>query len=131
MKQRLGIAQALIHRPQLIMLDEQDLIQSFLLYGLWLTVVLTLTVFFSASLMTPGIAGFLSIGVVIIFNIISSTFSTWLEWSPAQLTSYANEVLLSKAVPEQALSTSLIAFACIIVLLGFSVFIFRKKELAS
>jgi ABC-2 type transport system permease protein len=67
----------------------------------------------------------------LIFNIISSTFSTWLEWSPAQLTGYANEVLLSKAVPEHALSTSLIAFACIIVLLGFSVFIFRKKELAS
>ncbi|MEH7376683.1 ABC transporter permease [Neobacillus drentensis] len=108
-----------------------DLIQSLLLYGLWLTVVLTLTVFFSASLMTPGIAGFLSIAIVIIFNIISSTFSTWLEWSPAQLTSYANEVLLSKTVPEQALSTSLIAFVCIIVLLGFSVVIFRKKELAS
>jgi ABC-2 type transport system permease protein len=108
-----------------------DFIQSFLLYGLWLSVVLTLTVFFSAALMTPGIAGFLSLAIVIIFSIISGSLSTWLDWSPVQLTSYGNEVLLSKAVPKQILPTGIIAFASIIVLLLFSVFIFRKKELAS
>jgi ABC-2 type transport system permease protein len=108
-----------------------DFIQSFLLYGLWLTVVLTLTVFFSASLITPGLAGFLSLAIVIIFSIISGSLSTWLDWSPAQLTSYGNEVLLSKSVPEQIIPTSIIAFVSIIVLLVFSVFIFRKKELAS
>jgi ABC-2 type transport system permease protein len=94
-------------------------------------VVLTLTVFFSASLLTPGIAGFLSLAIVIIFSIISSSLSSWLDWSPTQLTSYANEVLLTKANPEQILPTSIIAFACLIVLLLFSVLIFRKKELSS
>lgn len=108
-----------------------DFIQSVLLYGLWLTVVLTLTVFFSASVVTPGIAGFLSLAIVIIFSIISSSLSTWLDWSPAQLTSYANEVLLSNATPKQILPTTIIALACLIVLLLFSVLIFRKKELSA
>ena len=105
--------------------------QAFLLYGLWLTVVLTLTVFFSALMITPGIAGFLSLAIVIILSIVSGSLSTWFDWSPVQLTSYANQMLVSKAVSEQVLPTCLIALACTIVLLLFSIFIFRKKELAS
>lgn len=105
--------------------------QSYLLYGLWLTVVLTLTVFFSASLLTPGIAGFNSLAVVFVFTLVAGALSNWLEWSPSQLTNYANEVLLSRGIPEDTLPASLLTLACIIILLWFSVFIFRKKELAS
>lgn len=108
-----------------------DFFQSFFFYGLWLTVVLTVTVFFSAALLTPGMAGFISLAVVFIFSIVSSALSHWLEWSPAQLTSYANEVLLERGIPDHTLPASLIAVACIILLLTFSVIIFRKKELAS
>jgi ABC-2 type transport system permease protein len=105
--------------------------QSYFLYGLWLTVVLTLTVFFSASLLTPGIAGFNSLAVVFVFTLVTGALSNWLEWSPSQLTNYANEMLLSRGTPDDTLPASLLTLACIIILLWFSVFIFRKKELAS
>jgi ABC-2 type transport system permease protein len=108
-----------------------DFIQAFFYYGLWLTVILTLALFLSASFLAPGIAGFLSLAVVIIFSLVSSTLSNRLEWSPAQLTSYANEILMSDGIPEQALPASLIATLCIIVLLWLSIFVFRKKELAA
>jgi ABC-2 type transport system permease protein len=108
-----------------------DLILSFFLYGLWLTLVLTLTVFFSAILLNPGIAGFLSLAIVILFSIVGSTLSNWLEWSPSQLTSYANEVLMLRGVPDDTLPASLLSITCILLLLWVSVFIFRKKELAS
>jgi ABC-2 type transport system permease protein len=107
-----------------------DFFQSFIFYGLWFTVILTITVFFSASLLAPGIAGFSSLAVVIIISLVSSSLSKWLKWSPAQLTSYANEILMSKGIPDHTFPASLIAIACIVVLLSASILIFRKKELA-
>jgi ABC-2 type transport system permease protein len=104
--------------------------QSFILYGLWLTVVITITLFFSALLLTPGIAAFSSLAVVIVISLVSSTLSNRLEWSPAQLTSYANEVLMHKGFSDYTLPASLTAIACIIILLSLSVYVFRKKELA-
>ena len=108
-----------------------DFFQSFFYYGLWLTVILTITIFFSASLLAPGAAGFISLAVVILISLVSNTLSQWLEWSPTQLPTYGNEILTSKVLPEHALPASLIAAACIIVLLLFSIFIFKKKELAA
>ncbi|MCM2531986.1 ABC transporter permease subunit [Neobacillus pocheonensis] len=108
-----------------------DFFQSFFFYGLWLTVILSIAVFFSASLLTPGVAGFISLAVVIVLSIISSSLSKWLEWSPALLTDYANKMIMSGEISEYLLPASLVAVACIILLLISSIFIFRKKELAA
>jgi ABC-2 type transport system permease protein len=108
-----------------------DFFQSHFFYGLWLTVVLTITLLFSASFLAPGVSGFISLAIIIVFSIVSSSLSNWLEWSPAQLTSYAKEILLSVRISEDTLQASLIAAFLIIVLLLFSIFIFRKKELAA
>jgi ABC-2 type transport system permease protein len=108
-----------------------DFFQSFLYYGLWLTFVLTLAVFFSSSLINPGMAGFLSIAIVIIVSLVSSSFSHWLDWSPAQLTYYANKLLMYGSISKHVFPTILVDLACIIILLLLSIFIFRKKELAS
>lgn len=108
-----------------------DFFLSFFLYGLWLTVILTITLFFSASLLAPGMAGFISLTVVIVLSLLSSFFSNWLKWSPTQLTSYANEVLLLGGIPDNTLLAGLLAGICIVLLLVFSIMIFRKKELAS
>ncbi|WP_342431942.1 ABC transporter permease subunit [Neobacillus sp. FSL H8-0543] len=104
---------------------------SYLLYGLWLTVILTITVFFSSSLITPGMAGFSSLALVLILSIVSGTLSHLLEWSPAQLTSYASVGLVTGELPEHTLPASLLAAAIIMTLLWLSVIIFKKKELAT
>jgi ABC-2 type transport system permease protein len=108
-----------------------DFFQSYLFYGLWLTVILTITLFFSAALLSPGVAGFISLAVVMVISLVSSSLSNLLEWSPAQLTGYANEILLSKVIPDDTLPASLITVFLIILLLSFSIFLFRKKELAA
>jgi ABC-2 type transport system permease protein len=108
-----------------------EFFQSFFLYGLWLTVVLTITVFFSASLLAPGTAGFGALAIVLVYSILSSSLSRWLEWSPAQLTSYANALLVAGEIPDHTVAASVVATVSIIILLSLSIFIFRKKELAS
>ncbi len=84
-----------------------EFFQSFLLYGLWLTVILTITVFFSSLLFAPGMAGFISLALVLVLSIISGTLSHLLEWSPAQLTSYASTGLMTGELPEHTLPASL------------------------
>lgn len=108
-----------------------DFFQSFFYYGLWFTLVLTLVIFFSASLLNPGMAAFLSLAVVIVVSLISSSFSNWLKWSPVQLIDYANKLLVTGDLSEDILPTVLIALICIVILLIISFSIFRRKELAS
>jgi ABC-2 type transport system permease protein len=108
-----------------------EFFQSFVLFGLWLSVVLTVTVFLSAALLSPGMAGFISLALAIVVSIISGALSHILEWSPSQLTSYASALLTIGDLPDDTLPASLTALLLIVVLLWLSVFLFKKKELAS
>lgn len=108
-----------------------EFFQSFVLFGLWLSVILTVTVFLSAALLSPGMAGFISLALAIVVSIISGALSHLLEWSPSQLTSYASALLTIGDLPDDTLPASLTALLLIVVLLWLSVFLFKKKELAS
>jgi len=108
-----------------------DFMQSFVLYGIWLTVVLSITVFFSSALLAPGMSGFVSLAVTLVVSIVSGALSHLLEWSPSQLTSYASGLLTTGDLPEHAIPASILSILIIIVLLWLSVFLFKKKELAA
>jgi ABC-2 type transport system permease protein len=108
-----------------------EFLQSFVLYGLWLTVVLTITVFFSSALLAPGMAGFISLALTLVVSIVSGALSHLLEWSPSQLTNYASALLTVGELPESTLPASLLSIIVIVILLWLSVFLFKKKELAS
>lgn len=107
-----------------------DFILSFVLYGIWLSVVITITIFYNAFLKTPGIVGFLSLTTVILVNMLSGLLSKWLAWSPALLMSYSSQSLLQDGLPEHTVATIVLSVILIIILLFSSIFIFRKKELA-
>lgn len=107
-----------------------DFLLSFLLYGLWLSLVITITIFYNSFLKTPGLVGFISLATIIIVNTLSGLFSEWLSWSPAQLKTYSSELLLQNGLPEGAFASIILTILLIVVLLFSSVLIFRKKELA-
>jgi ABC-2 type transport system permease protein len=108
-----------------------EFFQSFFLFGIWLTVIVTITVFLSASLLAPGMAGFISLSLVLVSSMVSASLSQWLEWSPGQLTNYANITLITGEIPDHTWGAGIIAFAIVITLLSFSIFILKKKELAA
>ncbi|MFC0415257.1 ABC transporter permease [Cytobacillus solani] len=107
-----------------------DFIQSFFIYGLWLSFVLTITVFFNSFLKSPGAVGFLSFAAVIVLIVISGTFSKWFEWSPAQLLSYASTFIMSGPISSDVWAAIILSVSGIIMLLGGGIAIFRRKELA-
>jgi ABC-2 type transport system permease protein len=108
-----------------------EFFKSFVLYGLWLTVILTVTVFFSAVLLSPGMAGFISLAIALVVSILTGALSHLLEWSPSQLTSHAGALLTAGELPDDTLPASFISLLLIVILLWLSVFIFKKKELAT
>jgi ABC-2 type transport system permease protein len=108
-----------------------EFFQSFALYGLWLTVILTVTVFFSAALLSPGLVGFISLALALIASILSGALSHLLEWSPSQLTNYAGALLTGGKLPSDTMPASLTALLLIVLFLWLSVFLFKKKELAA
>lgn len=107
-----------------------DFIVSFLLYGIWLSVVITITVFYNSFLKTPGLVGFISLATIIILSMLSGLFSKWLSWSPARLISYAGQTLTQDGLPENAIAAIVLSLALMVILLFSGIFIFRKKELA-
>jgi ABC-2 type transport system permease protein len=107
-----------------------EFLLSFVLYGIWLSLVITITIFFNAFLKTPGLVGFISLATVILLNMISGLLSEWLAWSPARLMSYSSQSLLQQGLPENTIAAIVMTVILMIILLFSSVFIFRKKELA-
>ncbi|NMD69987.1 ABC transporter permease [Bacillus sp. DNRA2] len=107
-----------------------DLLSTFAIYGLWLSFVLTLTIFFNALFKSPGVVGFTSMATLIVLSIISGSLSQWLDWSPALLSGYSSVVLVSGELPEGSIGAIILTISSIIILLLLSIVIFKKKELA-
>lgn len=107
-----------------------DLFSAFAVYGLWLSFVLTITIFYNACFKSPGVVGFISMATIIVLSLISGALSHWLDWSPAQLSSYSNIILVSGELPEGTIGAIILSISGIMILLFLSIIFFRKKELA-
>ncbi|QED48268.1 ABC transporter permease [Cytobacillus dafuensis] len=107
-----------------------DFFQSFLLNGIWLSFVLTMTIFINSFNKSPGVVGFISIAIIILLSLLSSLFSRWIEWSPSLLPTYTSTFLLNNEIPDNVLSAVIVAIIGMIILLICSISIFRRKELA-
>lgn len=102
-----------------------------LFYGLWLTLVITLSIFYNTLFKTPGIVAACTIITIIAMSLMTSIFGNHLAWSPNNLAGHIQEMLLSDQVPTDLIATSIITLVCIVVLLIGSLFVFEKKELAN
>ncbi len=106
-----------------------DFIQSFVMNGIWLSFVLTISIFFNSIIKSPGVVGFLSIATVIVLSFISSSLAQWLTWSPFMLSSYTSLFLMNEQLPTELFPTLLVSIVTIITMLVGSVVILRKREL--
>ncbi|WP_186576764.1 ABC transporter permease [Aquibacillus kalidii] len=108
-----------------------EFISATFFYGLWLSLVITITIFCSTLFKSPGIAGFVSIAILIVMSIIYKVFAKYLTWFPNSLSSHIRESLYNGKVDGDLWGTALVTIALIVVLLYGSLFTFRSKEMAS
>ncbi|AIF42527.1 ABC transporter permease [Virgibacillus sp. SK37] len=108
-----------------------QLIQVTFFYGIWLTLVITISIFYNSLFHTPGLVAFLSAGTVIAMSVLTKVFHHILTWSPNKISEYIHTMLLTGEIPSELIATSSITAGCIGLLLFFSIIIIQKKELGS
>ncbi|MCC5800551.1 ABC transporter permease [Rossellomorea vietnamensis] len=105
-------------------------IQGFLVYGLWLTFIMTLVIFFSSLVQTPGLAAFYTIASTMLITFFSGYMTKTLKWSPGQLISYVNDLILQDRWTENLSGTIYLTLAICLTILILTPTLSRKKELS-
>lgn len=106
-----------------------DFLQSYYLYGLWLSLILTLTIFLNTFMKSPGGIAAVALGAVILLTAVSGTFSDYVGWSPALISGYVNSFLINGNYPENMMEAAIMAAISCFMLIGAAIAIFRSKEI--
>lgn len=107
----------------------ERIFQSVAIYSIWLVFVVTMTLFFSTLMKGNGSVAFVSIFVVFAISTVTSILEKYMKWSPATMTEYTGQVLLSGELDSSFLLAIISTIAIIIVVLISSIQIFKQKEL--
>lgn len=106
-----------------------SLLQVTLFYGLWLTLVVTLTIFYNTLVRTPGLVAALTIISIMAMSIITNIFDHLLTWSPIKLSEHIQEMLVFNEISTDLVATSLVTIGMITGLLVGAIYIFKRKEI--
>jgi len=101
----------------------------FLVYGLWLIFVLTVTMFMSIWLKGGGAIAFITIAITAALSILTGLFSRYMTWSPSRLAGHAGSFLTEGTAASRFGLTLGITALLIVVLLAAGVSLFRRQEL--
>jgi len=107
----------------------ERIFQSVAIYSVWLVFVVTMTLFFSTIMKGNGSVAFVTIFVVFAISTITAILGKYMKWSPATMTDFTGQVLLSGELESSFLLAFIITIAIIIVVLISSIQIFKQKEL--
>ncbi|NIK80502.1 ABC-2 type transport system permease protein [Paenibacillus castaneae] len=107
----------------------KDIVSSLLIYGLWLTLLVTLTVFFSTMLKSPAGAAFSSIGCIAVFSLLAGIFPKQLGWSPGALSGFAYQAVSASIMKGDYFGWAIVsALAIIAGALAAAVWLLRRSS---
>ncbi|MUV38699.1 putative transmembrane protein YxlG [Lentibacillus sp. JNUCC-1] len=100
-------------------------------YGLWLTLVVSLAIFYNALVNNQGLVLFFTLATVMVMSIVTQIFGHVLTWSPNKLSPHIQEMLLTGQTTSDLWGSAAVTLILSIALVIGAVFIFRKKEMAA
>ncbi|WP_077324561.1 ABC transporter permease [Virgibacillus siamensis] len=106
------------------------LLKIIVFYGLWIILVVSLSIFYNTLVKIPGLVAFLTIATILLMKAVTTVFAHLLEWSPNNISRYIHEMIVFGNIPSELTGTSIITAAMVIILLVASIFIFKTKEMA-
>ncbi|MFC2949589.1 ABC transporter permease [Virgibacillus sediminis] len=107
-----------------------DLLLIVFFYGLWLTLVISLSIFYNSLVRAPGLVAACTILTIMLMSLITRIFEKYLAWSPNRMSSHIHDMLISDKISADLLLTGLITIVICILLLAASTAVFRTRELA-
>ncbi|MCA1010134.1 ABC transporter permease [Halobacillus halophilus] len=99
-------------------------------YGLWMTFILTISIFMNTFSKTAGLVLFFTIALVIALNLLSSVFAHVVEWSPALISSHLRNALISGELPSALWGSAGTAVLFSIILLAAAAYTLKHKEIS-
>lgn len=100
-------------------------------YGLWLTLVVTLSIFFNTLFKSTGVVGFLTILTIMLMSMVTKIFGHILAWSPNNMSDHIFDMLMMGDISMELVATAIVTIILSVVLLIISIFTFRTKEMAN
>lgn len=100
-------------------------------YGLWLTFVVSISIFYNALSKSPGFVAFLTIATLIAMTLLTTLLGENFTWSPNHISDYIHAKLLTGEIPTAlygAASVTVLLSAGLIVL---AIYFFKRKEHAA
>ncbi|MBC8081104.1 MAG: ABC transporter permease, partial [Gorillibacterium sp.] len=108
--------------------DAVSALKALLVYGVWVTVVMTLILLMSSWLAGGAAAAAITLLVTALLSILTSLLGKWMYWSPARLSSHASEMLLKGKTLENFDISLLASGLAIGILLTCAVQLFTKSS---
>ncbi|MFS0674630.1 ABC transporter permease [Ornithinibacillus sp. 179-J 7C1 HS] len=112
-------------------LTVRDFFIIFFFYGLWLTLVVSLTIFYNTFVKSAGLVVFFTILTIMVMSIVTQIFQHVLDWSPNNLSGYIREVISTGELNSDLILTGVITLVISILLILISGQIFKRKEMAA
>src|SRR5690625_5102003 len=100
-------------------------------YGLWLTFVLTISIFYNTIFKLPGLVGACTIITIILMSLINKIIGHKLTLFPNQLSAHIYEMMETNTVSSELIGTSVIVCILIAIILLVAIFIFKYKEMVN
>src|SRR5690625_631700 len=106
-----------------------SLLQVVLFYGLWLTLVVSLAIFYNTLVQIPGLVAALTIITIMAMSAITSIFDHVLTWSPIKLSEHIHETIIMNKISTDLIATAIVTIVMSIAFLMGSIYTFKRKEI--
>src|SRR5690625_153827 len=90
-------------------------------YGLWMSFVITVTIFYNTLFISQGIVAFMSLGTVILLHLFSAIFINRFTWLPNNISEHIYLLIETNTTPDKLITTSFVTVGLIIGLLLLSI----------
>jgi ABC-2 type transport system permease protein len=107
-----------------------DLMVTVLFYGIWLTLVVSLSIFYNTLVKSSGLVVFFTILTIMVMSITTNIFNHVLDWSPNNISGYIIEAIKVGEVGNDLIITGVVTIGISILLVLLSGQIFKHKEMA-
>ncbi|MGI2297363.1 ABC transporter permease [Paenibacillus sp. GXUN7292] len=105
-------------------------LNSYLVYGTWLTLIVTLTILFSTLLRSGAGAAFSAIGVILVLSLSASLLPKYMKWSPGALSGYAYQTVMDSIAAPMMVFWSLASTVAVIAAALFAASYYLKSSTA-
>ncbi|WP_175615020.1 ABC transporter permease [Piscibacillus halophilus] len=110
-------------------IDFTRILMSLFFFTLYFALIVSIVIMVNTWTQSPGLVAFISLALIIIFNVLTNIYGHILTWSPALISDYIGEYLASGVLISELWYAALMAFVFSIVCLQFAIVTLRNRVL--